>query len=61
MQTERKQEARQAYREVLAKPLCRRYTTYKGATRDVGLQEAEEADQWFPDLITALRLTPLEL
>ncbi|QGI77270.1 hypothetical protein CEK25_003999 [Fusarium fujikuroi] len=73
MQTEWKQEARRAYREVLAKPLRRRYTTYKGASdwlkqwrtsineaRDVGLQEAEEADQWFPDLIMALRLTPLE-
>ncbi|KAF9760997.1 hypothetical protein IL306_004019 [Fusarium sp. DS 682] len=72
-QTERKQEARRAYREVLAKPQRRRYTTYKGTSdwlkqwrisineaRDVGLQEAEEADQWFTDLITALRSTPLE-
>ncbi|QGI78795.1 hypothetical protein CEK25_005524 [Fusarium fujikuroi] len=41
MQTERKQEACRVYREVLAKPLCRRYITYKGLKEGKRLEKTK--------------------
>ncbi|RSL84510.1 hypothetical protein CDV31_016693 [Fusarium ambrosium] len=71
--TERKQTARRDYRALLNEPHRSRINTYKATgewlskwrtaineASDVGLQEAKEADQWFPDLSAALRATPLE-
>ena len=70
---ERKQKARQIYREILAEPRLTKIIAYKAVSdwltrwrnaineaRDVNLQEAVEPDQWFTDLSTALRFSPLE-